>query len=332
MRRDQVELPPAAFTTPPNLEDVVYAVNANTDRVHQLQTENATLRVTDSDFPVPPLKANIAFEQPRNFRLLAQLSQLTGRELDLGSNDTLFWFWLRQDDHLYYARHDEFVMSPARDLVPIEPNQLVSALGLVRLDGNQRHSGPVARDGRWEIRSQIPTPQGDMTRVLLIDATYGWMAEQHLYDSNGQLMMSARADQHRYYPEQAVTMPHHVQVRLLPGQPTQMAFEIDVSRYMFNHLSGDASQRWTMPTFEGYPAVDIADPQFRLPVASSPTDRYRRNVPGQLPVGSLAPSNRLIAPAVPRVSRAAAPADATSARSVYGPPRTASTSPYRGYH
>ena len=79
---------------------MIYVVNANTQRVQRLQTENATLRVEGI-----PVRANLAYEQPRHFRLLAQLSQFTGRELDMGSNDELFWFWIRRDSQpsVYFA-------------------------------------------------------------------------------------------------------------------------------------------------------------------------------------------------------------------------------------
>ena len=305
LRQNQVDLPPEAFTGTPTLEDVIYVVNANTDRVRQLQTENATLRAEG----IPSLRANIAYEQPRNFRLRAQLSQFTGRELDMGSNDELFWFWVRRDEQpaVYYARHDEFATSPARDLVPIEPKQLTDALGLVRLEPGDRHAGPTRRENLLEIRSQIPSPRGDMTRVLLLDAKYGWMVEQHYYDANGQLLLSARASQHRYYPDDAVTMPHHVEVRLLPGQPTQLAFDVDVSRFVFNRLSGEPSELWTPPRIKGVPSVDIADPRFRPPVAAVRRDPYA--------------AGAMYGPTIP----------GRDPRSVHGPPRTAGLPAYRGY-
>ena len=171
----QTDLPPAAFANKPTLDDIVYVVNANTQRVQRLQTENATLRVEG----VPALRANLAYEQPRNFRLLAQLSQFTGRELDMGSNEELFWFWIRRDSQpsVYFARHATFADSPARDLIPIEPNRLIDTLGLVYLDPAGQHRGPVERDaGLLEVTSQLPSPRGNLTRVLLVDAKYGWPA------------------------------------------------------------------------------------------------------------------------------------------------------------
>ena len=44
----------------------------------------------------PRLRASVAFQRPRRFRLRADTG-LTGTELDLGSNDDLFWFWVRRE-------------------------------------------------------------------------------------------------------------------------------------------------------------------------------------------------------------------------------------------
>jgi hypothetical protein len=300
------QLPPAAFSQTPTLEDVIYVVNANTQRVQRLQTENATLRVEG----LPTLRANLAYESPRNFRLRADLSRFTGRELDLGSNHDLFWLWIRREEppSVYFARHDEFALSPASDLVPIEPHRLMEALGLVTLDAQVPHLGPFPQESSLlEVRSRIPAPRGDLSRVLLIDAKYGWVVQQHLYDAAGQLLFAARAGRHRYYPEDAVTMPHWVEVRLLPGQPSQLAFEVDVSNYLINRLSGDPGELWVMPVMEGSRAINLADPAFRPALAAPPPG------PPTGPAGLSANHWRAADSAAPVI------------------PRGAGLSPYRGY-
>jgi len=294
LRGHQQDLPPEAFVDRPALQDVIYVVNANSDRVQQLQTESASLRVEGA----PALRANLAFERPRNFRLRAELFQFTGRELDVGSNQDVFWFWVRRDEHpaVYFARHDQFRTSPARDLIPIEPERLIESLGLVHLDPKGRHEGPITRaDNRLEIRSLIPSEQGDLTRVLLIDAKYGWVVEQQLFDPRGQLLVWAKADKYRFYPADGVSLPHHIDVQVVPGQPAQMAFALDVSGYLINRLYGESARLWTVPQIEGAPMVDIAAPTFRPP-------------PAQVP----APN-------------------AAHAGTVYGAPRTTRLPLYRGY-
>lgn len=277
LRQDETRLPPEAFTDVPTMDEVIYTVNANTERVERLQTENATLRC--EGIAMPALRLNMAYEQPRRFRLRAELSQFTGRELDLGSNEELFWFWIQRAEQpgIYYARHDEFAVSPARDLIPLEPYRFPELLGLVRLERGEHHVGPTPRDNLLEIQSRIPSPRGDMTRVILLDATYGWIVEQHYYDANGQLLFSGRASEHRYYPDDAVSMPHRVEIQMLPGQPAQLAFEIEVGRFMFNRLSDDRSELWSLPTIEGVPAVDITDPGFQPPGAPGAPPEYDAN-------------------------------------------------------
>ncbi len=311
-------MPPEAFTGTPSLEDVIYAVNANTQRIEQLQTDSATLRADST----PALRANLVYQRPLNLRLQAQLSQFTGQELDLGSNDELFWFWVKRDQHpaVYYSRYSEFATSGAQEMIPLQPNRLIDTLGLVYLDPQGRHQGPMPKDPNLlEVRSSIPGPRGDITRLLLVDAKYGWIVEQHYYDPGGQLLLSSRASRHRFYPEDAVSMPHHVEVTVLPGQPTQMAFEIDVNRYVFNRLTGQAAELFALPRIDGVPTVNVADPQFRMPVANDPGTALGATRPyGQLPGGGLSGAYGLTTPG-------------GQTQGVYGPPRTASVPAYRGY-
>jgi hypothetical protein len=85
-RRGAIDPPPIVFSALPSPAEAVAAVNANTERVRSLQTQGATLSVPGA----PAISAEIAVERPARLRLRAA-TQLLGPELDLGSNDQLFW-------------------------------------------------------------------------------------------------------------------------------------------------------------------------------------------------------------------------------------------------
>ncbi len=261
---------PVVFASPqPTKEEVINVVNANSYRIRQLQSESATLRVPG----LPAMRANLAVELPRRFRLSTNIWGLPGTGLDLGSNEELFWVWIEQSQPraVYYARHDDFARSPARQNIPIEPDWLIEALGVVVLDPAGIHEGPFWRNAnQMEIRSRIPTPAGDMTKTTVVHSRYGWILEQHVYDSTGQLIASARASEHRFYAATGVTLPHRLELELAPGQPSQMSLKIDVSSYLINRLYGDPSQLWSIPQPRGVPLVNIADPNFRPPLSNSP--------------------------------------------------------------
>ena len=136
-------LPPS-----PTIEQVIQAVNQNNSRIQSFMTNQATLSVPG----LPTLRASVAFERPWRLRLRGDTG-LTGPEIDLGSNDELFWFWVRrnQPPAIFFCRHDQFAACPARQMIPIEPKWLIEALGVAELDPGLPYQGPphVGRPTAW---------------------------------------------------------------------------------------------------------------------------------------------------------------------------------------
>src|SRR5262245_32239063 len=128
LRRGGGDPPPIAFAALPSPEEAVTAVNANTQRVQSLQTQGATISIPGA----PSIGAEIQVERPRRLRFRAG-TQLLGPELDLGTNDELFWLWAARmpGSAVFYARHDQFASSRARQLLALEPAWFTEALGLV---------------------------------------------------------------------------------------------------------------------------------------------------------------------------------------------------------
>src|SRR6185369_16516358 len=86
------------------LEQVMSVVNDNTARVQSAQATSATLTIPG----VPGLHTNVAFQSPHRFRLRADGPFGGGPELDLGSNDELFWLWVKrnQPPAMFFCRQD----------------------------------------------------------------------------------------------------------------------------------------------------------------------------------------------------------------------------------
>jgi hypothetical protein len=250
----QYRVPPApvVFEGQPSRERIIAVVNNNSDKINQLQTTGASLSVPGA----PSLRASLSYEKTQRFRLIADTS-ITGVEVDMGSNNERFWMWVKRNDPpaVYFCRHDEFQTSGVREVMPIEPTWIAEALGVVRFDPAGQHEGPFLRGrGQVEIRSRIPTSDGEVRKVTVIDDTRGWVLEQHIYDASGREIATAIASQHRHDPTTGVTLPRHVEVNL----PTiEMSFKLDVSDYIVNRLSGDPSTLWTMPQRSDVPPVDL---------------------------------------------------------------------------
>lgn len=239
----------------PTLAQVMQVVNDNSAKVTSGYTTEASISVP----MMPALHANIAWERPRKFRLRAETA-LTGPEVDLGSNPELFWFWVRRTQRdepkaVYFCSHANFANSPARRMLPVEPEWLIEALGVVTFDPAGQHRGPIpVGTGRLQIQTSLTTASGPMTKVTVVDELRGLVLEQHLYDAQGQRIATALTSQHQADPVSGAILPRHIEIQ---WPATQFSLKIDLRSLQVNNLAGDPQQLWSLPDYPGWPPYDL---------------------------------------------------------------------------
>ncbi len=252
---------PRALPPSPTVEQLIQVVNRNSSQIQNFYAGHATL----SGQGIPSLSTRIAFWRPRFFRLIA--SDLTGAEIDVGSNPDFFWYWIRraQPPAIYFCRHDQFATSPARHSIPVQPDWLIEALGVNEINPALPQQGPFPLQGdRLELRTVRETPDGPVTKVTIFDAAQGWILEQHILNAKGVPMASAIASQHRRDPLSGLVMPGVVVVNC---PSAQFSIRIDLGLVEINRMAGNTAELWKMPQITNTPAVNLADPNFR-PLAS----------------------------------------------------------------
>ena len=266
-------------------DQIVAAVNQNSSRIQSITATGVTITIPDM-LGLPLLSGNIAAERPGRFRLTA--GTIAGQELDIGSNDELFWMWVRrnQPPAVYFCRHAQFANSNIRQFMPIEPSWLLAAIGIVDIDPASVFDGPLpsARgQGTVELRSWLPSASGRLQRVTVVDARRAWVIEQDIYDQSGTtLLASARAESHRYYPAEQVSLPDRVTIQL----PTaNLRLTINLGPVQINQLATDRAQLFTLPTFDGYRPVDLggAVPGTPLPGQTTTPPPSRAIIPAAYP-------------------------------------------------
>ncbi len=257
LRGYQVGMMPLPRVLPPDpsLDQIISAIHDNTQRVRNYMAPQAVISVPG----VPRLSAQVACEPPRRFRLRAQTS-MSGNELDIGSNDDLFWLWIRRHDPpvMLFCRHDQYAQSSARRLLPIRADWMPELLGLVSFNPADTHEGPLQlADGRLEIRSRMLSPEGELLKSTLVDPTTGLVLEQHLFTPAGERLASVRTTQHRVDQTSGATLPRKVEVS---WPASGVNFELSLKAVTTNMPARDPGQLWQMPAYEGYEPIDLADP------------------------------------------------------------------------
>jgi hypothetical protein len=263
---------PRVLPASPNLEQVIDVVNRNSAGIESFTTNRASI----SGAGFPSLTASIAFQRARRFRLQAGTG--FGAELDLGSNDDLFWFWVKrnQPPGVYFCRHDQFAASQARQMTPFEPQWLIEALGVVEFDRSLPHKMTLLPKDRIRIDTIRNTPEGPVAKVTIVDGSQGWVLEQHVYDVRGRLAARSIASGHRRDPMTNLVMPAVVQIE---SPQAQVSLRIDLGNVEINRLSNDRPALWQMPSIPGTPLVDMGDPNFRLPGSATPVTAHRQPSP-----------------------------------------------------
>jgi hypothetical protein len=249
----QPELLP--YTLPPSapLDQLTGAVNDNSAKVGSYTTTQATLSVPG----VPSLPVNIAAVPPLKFRMRASLP-VVGPEVDLGSNDELFWFWIRrsQPPAMYFCRHDQFAASAARQIMPVEPEWIVDALGLPRFSPIDQPQGPFpVGEGRVQIRTIRHSAVGDLTKVTVLDERRGLVLEQDLYDRTGARIASAFTSDHRRDPVTGAIMPTKIRIQF---PSANLDLNIDAPAFQINTMGQANTALWTKPQYAGFPDVNLA--------------------------------------------------------------------------
>jgi hypothetical protein len=247
----QREVFPTVLPPSPTLQQVMSAVNSNSSQISNFQTEHAV--ISSPDFPT--LRATVVFERPLRLRIRGGTG-VTGLELDLGSNDELFWVWIRRDPQMYFCRHSDFASSPIAREFPLEPRWLIEALGIVELDPHGAHQGPEAvAPNRLRVVSWRESPQGGTTRLLTMDARTAVVLEQEVYDATGRLIVAAKAHRHRRDPLTGLIMAQVVSIQC---PQFGLSLQIDLGNLRINRPLEVTPDIWQMPQYEGWAPVDLA--------------------------------------------------------------------------
>ena len=255
-------LPPVLPATP-SLEQVVQVVNSNSGQIHSFSTDQAVLSVEG----MPSLRTSVAFERPRRLRLRAGLG-FGGTELDVGSNDELFWMWIKRQPPLYYCRHDQFATSPARRMLPIEPGWLIEAMGITELDpASLDRNLRVLPGGRLEIATTRQTVDGPARKLTMVDGSTGAVLEQSVFDTRGLLVARATASRHRRDPLTGRIMPRVVEIEC---PRAQFSIRLDLGNVAINRPLENPGELWAMPALADCPMVDLGNPNFQLPPIAPP--------------------------------------------------------------
>lgn len=247
---------PRALTSEASLNEIMHHLNDQRSRVMGWQSTNVRIKARGEGVIAPKLDAKLSVESPRNLRLMAD--SLRGLEVDFGSNDARFWYWMRAAKPKYLLTGSHTALESYRNNpLPFPPSWLMEALGVIPIDpsGVQMLRDPATPD-HVRLISSYQLQGRAVQRIMLVDLALGEIVEHALYDDQDQLIASATLGDFRSVARTAV-LPHRIDLQL----PTSgQELELTIGSIDVNPALSDST--WQMTQYPNYEIVDL-DQQLR---------------------------------------------------------------------
>ena len=256
----QPATPAAPVTRQPSSAQIqlIKTLNARARAIKQLNAP-VTVKIPGA----PKIKGSLQVEFPKRMRLKAGVLGVSEMGVDAGSNEQQFWVWSKMSlpgspAALYFANHDQYQNSQARSQIPLEPEQIINALGLVTLDPSGQHYGPFP-EGKKHVRFYtIENVNGvRQTRMLLINVNNAAVEQTSVYDQNNRLVAYANALKFKNYKQHSISLPQKIEIHVVQQGQADFVMKVDLGSYSVNSLFGDPNQMWTMPEARNVNRVDL---------------------------------------------------------------------------
>lgn len=217
------------FTHTPTADQLVKYLNSNSQRIQGLECRNLFIDVKQGTQAVG-LDAMMVCQKPRNFRLMGRVAGAT--EVDLGSNDQEFWYWIKRAEpaYVYHCSYDDFRRG-VRTNIPFQPDWIVEALGVATYDETKKYE---VRENQQtvELIERTTLPSGQPVRKVVVfnrgPAGSGkpQVLAYLLQDANGGSIASAQIKDVQFDQTTGAVVPRRIEFAW-PSEKVEMKMKLD---------------------------------------------------------------------------------------------------------
>jgi hypothetical protein len=256
----------AVSTGNPSVEPMLNYLNTESRKIQAFQCERLELQVRSASGN-GNVSGYLYCRAPHDFRLRGKALGMD--EVDLGSNEEEFWFWVkRADDKLYHCSYRDFQQGGVRLPFPFQPEWIAEALGMGHYGNPTEYAiqrvGP--RQDKIELTQTVTSPQGKPVKKVMV-CNYNkvrpptpQVLEHRLQDAQGKVICSATVQQVGYDPAADVTYPKVVVLSCpgdKPGERIELRMILDKVT-VARPIDPDTAQGMFSRRGLRYPTYDLA--------------------------------------------------------------------------
>jgi hypothetical protein len=275
LSRGNNQQPPAARVPNevPAKEAVIDYVNNNAARVESVRCKSLEITAKQGMQSVSLTNSQMTFSKPRGFRLIA--SAFGKPEVDVGSNEQEFWFWIARDEshRLYFCSYADLAQRPVAMPFPFQPEWITEAMGVASCGPAENYELQV-KQTTLELIERSRSPQGAPVRKVTVfnrapvSGTQPQVTAHLLQDAQGREIVSAHISEVQIDPRTGAIIPRKVRL-VCPAEKLELKLQLD------EVVVNDPAVAQAAPRLFARPQLANAN-QFDLARAAEPAGNVRR--------------------------------------------------------
>jgi hypothetical protein len=165
---------------------LIKKINERNEAIRNFSVDSMPIKFQQNKISLR-VNGQLALQKDKHFRLIIS-HKLSGKELDIGSNENIFWFWSRRMKPPVYnfASYDNLSKTMLRST--LNPNWFMEALDFGKLSFNSKAYKYNDNLMLSEERNAINGEQ--LTSIILIDPKKEVVLGKYLYDSKNRMLAS----------------------------------------------------------------------------------------------------------------------------------------------
>jgi hypothetical protein len=248
-------------TNAPSAADLVEYMNRNARLVQRIECGDLDMDASQGRQQVG-LRGKLVCQKPRDFRMSGKV--LGKDEVDMGSNDQEFWYWIGKAEppYLFHCSYTDFNQGRARMPFPFQPEWIMEGLGMAEYGAPDHYKvnvTPQTVELIEETRSSQGTPVRKVTVFSRVPAqgNQPQVTAHILQDASGKEICSAHIVEVQQDRATSAIVPRRIELRW-PAEQMTLKMKLDQVTVNPSISQQKAAVLFTRPKLTGVQSYDLA--------------------------------------------------------------------------
>jgi hypothetical protein len=253
---------------PPTAVALVSYLNDNARRIQSVQCRELDLDCREG-VRAFGLHGKLVCQKPHRFRMGAFAAGQ--QQVDVGSNDQEFWYWIPKSDppYQFHCAYADFERGNAQMPFPFQPEWIMEALGMGEY-GAPENFQVVDRGGNYELVESVTSPRGERLRKVTVftknrvQGTMPQVTAHILQDANGKEICGAYITEIQQDRATYAVLPRRIRL-VWPQQQIELKLKLDDVTVNGPIEAQQAAVLFTRPHLHNVEAFDLARDEYIAP-------------------------------------------------------------------